>query len=267
MLRWAIRYKYLFLLIYLFCLPTLAQNDNPAIAAASDLKFALEDITMRFRADTGRSLRLSFGSSGNFYRQIGQGAPFQLFFSADEDFVFKLHDAGRTEDRGMLYATGRIVLFAPRGSPLIADAGMAGLKAALDRGSLRRLAIANPEHAPYGRAAEQALRKLGLWEPLQGKLVLGENVSQATQFALSGSTQGGIFAYSLALAPEIAQRGQYVLLPEDLHAPLRQRMVLVRGAGETARAFYAYLQQPASRKVLMNHGFASPAGAEKIHRK
>lgn len=256
-------YKYLFLLIFLYCSGAQAQTDAPAIAAASDLKFALEDIATRFRADTRREVRLSFGSSGNYFRQIGQGAPFQLFLSADEDFVFKLHDGGRTEDRGVLYATGRIVLFVPRGASLAVDARMAGLKQALQGNVVRRFAIANPEHAPYGRAAEQALRKLGLWDALQGKLVLGENVSQAAQFASSGSTQGGIFAYSLALAPGIAQQGHYVLLPEELHAPLRQRMVLVKGAGETARAFYAYLQQPAARKILTQYGFVLPAEAAK----
>ena len=122
--------------------------------------------------------------------------------------------------------------------------------------------MANPEHAPYGRAAEQALRKLGLWDGLQGKLVLGENVSQAAQFAASGSTQGGIFAYSLALAPVVAQQGRYILLPENLHQPLRQRMALIKGAGASARAFYAYLQQPAARKVLEQYGFAVPGAAK-----
>ncbi len=180
-------YKLLFLLLFLLPSGVRAQVDAPAIAAASDLKFALEDIATRFRADTRREVRLSFGSSGNYFRQIGQGAPFQLFLSADEEFVFKLHDSGRTEDRGVLYATGRIVLFVPKGSSFTADAKMSGLKQAIEGNVVRRFAIANPEHAPYGRAAEQALRKLGLWDALQGKLVLGENVSQAAQFASSGS--------------------------------------------------------------------------------
>lgn len=240
-----------------------AQRDIPAIAAASDLQFALEDIAARFRNDSRKDLRLSFGSSGNYFRQIEQGAPFQLFLSADEDFVFRLHQAGRTEDRGVLYATGRIVLFAPKGSPLSADQQMASLKAELAARRVSRFAIANPEHAPYGRAAEQALRKLGLWEELQGKLVLGENVSQAAQFATSGSAQGGIFAYSLALSPNVSKLGSYVLLPEDLHQPLRQRMALVKGAGETARAFYVYLQQPAARKIFEQYGFVLPAGTAK----
>lgn len=257
--------KLLFLLIFICstCVGSVAHADNPAIAAASDLKFALDEVVVRFRADTRQDVRLSFGSSGNYFRQITQGAPFQLFLSADEDFVLQLHQAGKTEDRGVLYATGRIVLFAPHGSPLQVDAQMAGLKTAVAANSIRRFAMANPEHAPYGRAAEQALRKLGLWDGLQGKLVLGENVSQAAQFAASGSTQGGIFAYSLALAPVVAQQGRYILLPENLHQPLRQRMALIKGAGASARAFYAYLQQPAARKVLEQYGFVVPDGAAK----
>ena len=235
-----------------------AQPDVPVVAAASDLKFALEDVAAQFRKSTNREVKLVFGSSGNFYRQIEQGAPFQLFMSADEAFVLKLADAGKTEDRGALYATGRIVLFARGGSALAVDAQLAGLKAALAAGAIRRFAIANPEHAPYGRAAEQALRKLGLWERLRGKLVLGENVSQAAQFATSGSAEGGIFAYSLARSPQVAKLGSYVLIPETLHEPLRQRMALVKGAGETARELYRYLQQRDARAVFQRYGFALP---------
>lgn len=248
------------LVLPLVCVATHAQTrmDVSTIAAASDLKFAMEDIAAKFRADSGKDVRLVFGSSGNFFRQIGQGAPFQIFMSADEEFVFKLAESGRTEDRGALYATGRIVLFAPNGSPLKVDAGMAGLRAALAGGQVRRFAIANPEHAPYGRAAEQALRTLGLWEPLRAKLVLGENVSQAAQFATSGAAEGGIFAYSLALSPSVSKLGAYILLPQDLHQPLRQRMVLIKGAGDTARTFYRYLQQEPARDTFRRYGFILP---------
>ena len=236
-----------------------AQPEAPTLAAASDLKFAVEEIADQFRASSKREVKLVFGSSGNFFRQIAQGAPFQIFMSADEDFVFKLADAGRTEDRGQLYATGRIVLFARHGSPLQVDARLAGLKSASGAGHIKRFAIANPEHAPYGRAAEEALRRAGLWDALKPRLVLGENVSQAAQFASGGSTEGGIFAYSLALSPQIAKLGRYELIPEDLHAPLRQRMVLVKGAGETARAFYRYLKEPPARAILARYGFVLPA--------
>ena len=232
-----------------------ARQDTPAIAAASDLKFALEEIVLAFRRDAGREVKLVFGSSGNFARQIAQGAPFQMFLSADEGFVHSLADRGKTEDRGAAYAVGRIVLFAPKGSPLKLDAGLADLKAALGDGRVKRFAIANPEHAPYGRAAEQALRAQGLWETIQPALVLGENVSQAAQFATSGSAQGGIFAYSLVLSPHVGERGAYVLLPSGLHAPLRQRMVLMKNAGETARTFFAYVQERPARVIFRRYGF------------
>lgn len=231
----------------------------PAIAAASDLKFALDVIAADFTRQTGQALNIVYGSSGNFYRQIAQGAPFELFMSADESYVFKLAEQDLTLDKGLLYASGRIVLFAPKGSAVQADA--ADLKRALSDGRLHKFAIANPEHAPYGRAAKEALISMGLWDAVEPKLVLGENVSQAAQFAMSGSTQGGIFAYSLALAPAAAQAGSYVMIPEAMHSPLRQRMVLTRKAGAVARSFYAYLQQAAARAVLSHYGFAVPIGA------
>jgi molybdate transport system substrate-binding protein len=169
-------------------------QSGPAIAAASDLKFALDAVAAQFRVETGSEVRLTYGSSGNFAQQLQQDAPFELFLSADEDFVFKLADMGKTLDRGALYAEGRIVLFAPQGSALVPDEQFADLRAALEEGRIRRFAIANPEHAPYGRAAQQALESQGLWPAIEPRLVLGENVSQAAQFATSGSTEGGIFA-------------------------------------------------------------------------
>jgi len=233
-------------------------DDGPVIAAASDLKFALDEIVAEFQKSTGRSVRVSYGSSGNFFRQIAQDAPFELFLSADEEFVFKLADQGLTLDRGALYATGRIVLFTPRGSPVRPDAGLADLRQALADGRLVRLAIANPEHAPYGRAAMEALKSAGLWPAVEPKLVLGENVSQAAQFAASGSTQAGIFALSLALAPNFRDAGSYVPIPEALHRPLRQRMVLLSKAGATARAFYAFSQGPVARAIFRRYGFLLP---------
>ena len=228
------------------------------VAAASDLKFALDEIAAAYQRQTGTRVRIAYGSSGNFFRQIGQDAPFELFLSADESFVLRLAEQNRTVDRGALYAVGRIVLFVPTGSPLQGDPALADVGRALADGRLRRFAIAHPEHAPYGRAAMQVLRAVHLWDRIQPALVLGENVSQAAQFAASGSAQAGIFAYSLALAPAFANAGRYTLLPEGLHEPLRQRMVLTRKAGDAARAFYAHLQQPAARSVFRRHGFTLP---------
>jgi molybdate transport system substrate-binding protein len=169
--------------------PLLAQTP-PVIAAASDLRFALEEIAARFTAQTGEHIKLSFGSSGNFRRQITRGAPYQVYLSADEGYVLALHREGFTQEEGTLYALGRSVIIAPRGSALGGDARLKGLAKALQDGTLDRFAIANPRHAPYGRAAHEALSHTGLWEAIESRLVLGENVSQAAQFATSGSTQG-----------------------------------------------------------------------------
>lgn len=234
--------------------PTLA----PLIAGASDLQFAIAEIAAHFRAETEQEVRLSLGSSGNIARQIEQGSPVEMFLSADEAFVFRLADGGHTRDRGALYAIGRIALFTPPASPLRTPEGMEAIRAALDAGQIRRFAIANPEHAPYGRAAEQALRATGLWDRIRAHLVFGENVSQAAQFATAGGSQGGIVAYSLVLAPAMQGRGAFALLPETLHEPLRQRMVLTRRAGPAAERFFAYMQEPAAREIMRRYGFALP---------
>ena len=230
----------------------------PRVAAASDLQFALDAIAQAFTAETGERVSLVFGSSGNLTRQIMSGAPFELFLSADEALVDALAGAGYARDGGMLYAIGRIVLFAPRGSPLVVDEQMTGLSALLAKNSGIRFAIANPEHAPYGRAAEAALRARGLWDVLQPSLVLGENISQTAQFATAGGAAGGILAYSLVLAPALKGRGTYALIPESLHPPLRQRMVLLKRAGPAAQRFFEYLQRPAARALFAQYGFALP---------
>jgi molybdate transport system substrate-binding protein len=181
-----------------------------------------------------------------------------MFLSADEDFVFKVAGLGKTVDRGQLYAVGRIVLMIPKGSPLRPDPTLQDLAAAVGDGRLKRFAIANPEHAPYGRRAEEALRSVGLWERIKGRLVLGENVAQAAQFATAGGAQGGIIAYSLARCPVVAAQSAFALISDAWHSPLRQRMVLLKGASPTAQAFYRYLQQPPARVVLVRYGFALP---------
>lgn len=236
-----------------------ASNGEPTrIAAASDLQFALSEVASQFTTDTGQRVEVVFGASGNLTRQIQDGAPFSMFLSADEGFVAQLHRAGRTRDAGTLYAIGRLALFAPPGSPLVPHDGLDGLARLVEAGKVTRFAIANPEHAPYGRAAEQALRKRGVWDDLRPALVLGENVSQAAQFAAAGDAVGGIIAHSLALAPAMRDRGTYALIPAEDHDPLRQRMVLLSGAGPVAERFYAYLQEPGARTILAKYGFALP---------
>lgn len=232
------------------------------VAAASDLKFALAQLLSLFQQETGLQVDASFGSSGNFARQIRQGLPVDLFLSADEAWVEQLAAAGRTRrladgaaDRGVVYGLGRIALYVPRHSPLALDARLAGLRAGWRHVS--KFAIANPEHAPYGRAAREALQQLGLWELVQPKLVLGENIAQATQFVATGAAQAGITALALALAPEVARQGRHVLLDAQLHAPLRQRMVLIGQPSAPALQLYAFLQGARARELLRRYGFGS----------
>lgn len=233
-------------------------TETPVIAAASDLQFAVAEIAETFRAETGMAVKIAFGSTGNFARQIREGAPFQIYMAADESFVLDLARDGFTRDAGEVYAEGRIVLIAPHGSQLRPDTQLNQLEAMLKAGTLTRFAIANPEHAPYGMRAEEALRHRGLWEALQPFTVLGENVSQAAQFATTGNADGGIIAYSLALSPKVASLGTYALIPADWHEPLTQRMVLLKDAGPTAEAFYRYIQSPSARAVMTRYGFVLP---------
>ncbi len=230
----------------------------PVIVAAADLRFALEEIEGHFSKDTGHRVRLSFGSSGNIARQIEQGAPYQVFLSADEALVHRLQQAGRTEGASVVYGIGRIGWFVPKGSPVEAGKGVSGIGAALGDGRLRAFAIAQPDHAPYGMRAREALQHAGMWDNLRPHLVYGENIAQAAQFTLSGEAQAGIIAYSLALAPAFRGQGYFELIQADWHRPLVQRMVLLKGAGPVARRLYAYLQEPAARATLRKYGFALP---------
>lgn len=242
-------------------LPRLAAaEDVPVIAAASDLQFALTEIAAMFTAETGQDVSLSFGSTGNFARQIREGASYQVFLAADESFVRDLARDGFTDGEGALYGLGRIAIIVPNGSTLTADGSLEALRTALTLGRVTHFAIANPDHAPYGKRAEEALRHAGLWDRLQPYLVLGENVSQAAQFALSGNAEGGIIAWSLALAPEVAAGGTAALIPADWHQPLLQRMVLLRAAGPVAQSFYAYMSTPAARAIMERYGFSLPEG-------
>jgi len=233
--------------------------DVPVIAAAADLNAALPEIVAAFTTATGDSVSIVFGSSGNLTQQILNGAPFEVFLSADEAYVDRLHAAGRTDGEGALYGIGQIGIFVPAGSPLMANSTLGDLGAALTDGRLQKFAIANPEHAPYGRAAREALMRAGLWDIIQPFLVLGENVAQATQFAMSGAAQGGIIPLSLARSDAVNRAGTFSLIQSDWYTPLRQRAVVLDGAGETARSLYDFLFSEAAREIVERYGFGCPA--------
>lgn len=240
----------------------LAQTpDKPLrIAAASSMQPALAELLPLFeqqqRQAGGSSarLQLTLGSSANLMRQLQQGLPAELFLSADEEFANRLVDAGLTEGGGAVYATGRIVLLVPANATLALDPTPGGLPALL--AGVPKFAIANPALAPYGLAAQQALQNLKWWSSLQDRLVLGENVAQATQFVSTGAAQAGITALSMVKTPALAKQVRYVLLPEQLHAPIRQRMVLLKNPSPAAKAFYDFMLSSPAKLVLTKYGFS-----------
>jgi molybdate transport system substrate-binding protein len=236
---------------------SLQAQRPPTIAAAASLNAVLPEIAKNFERDGGR-VQLVFGASGALTRQIRDGAPFEVFLAADEEFPNQLAAAGLARDAGVIYALGRLVLFAPRGSPLEVDERLEGLGRLLRAGGKERFAMANPEVAPYGRAAEALLRARGLWDPIGPRLVLGESVAQAAQFAASGNAAGALIAYSLVRSPGLRDRGTFALVPERDHPPLQQRMILLKKAGPLALKFYQYMQGSDARAVLRNYGFEVP---------
>lgn len=244
------------LLIALWAAPSPAGEIT--VAAASDLVFAFREIIPAFEKESGETVKLSLGSSGNFYAQIENGAPFDLFFSADIGYPKQLEEAGRVKAGSLYrYAVGRIVVWAPKGSPVRIGEGM---KALLDP-AVVKIAIANPKHAPYGRAAVEAMRHFQVYESIKEKLVFGENVSQAAQFAASGAADVGIVALSLALGSAMKNQGAYWEIPQTAYPPLEQGAVILRQGKnpEGADAFLAFLRRAEGRRALERYGFALPS--------
>jgi molybdate transport system substrate-binding protein len=228
------------------------------IAAAASLQPALEEAAALISAETGITPRFAYGASANLARQIAQGAPVDMLLAADEVSIQKLAEAGQLRDAGHVFAVGRLALFAPRGSVLDPASGLEALGSLLATGRVQRFAIANPEIAPYGRAAEEALRRLNLWEALRPRLVFGENITQAAQFAMMEGATGGLIALSLALSPALKARGDFSLVPDALHGPLRHRLALTRRASEAALRVQAWLLSPQAAAVFARHGLQAP---------
>ncbi|HEV2101992.1 MAG TPA: molybdate ABC transporter substrate-binding protein [Candidatus Acidoferrum sp.] len=245
-------------LLFSFFLSSAVGAQTLRIAAASDLQFALPDLAAQYEKQTGVKLVITYGSSGNFFGQIRNGAPFDLFLSADTEYPRKLMDEGlAVPDSLRPYAIGHLVLWYPKDSPLSFSDGV--LKTLLDP-RVQKIAIANPEHAPYGRVAVAVLRGAGLYERVKSKLVFGENVSQAAQFVQSGNAQAGLIAFSLALSPAMAG-GQCVgVATPHQDEQLMQAAVVLGSSGNklAAASFLSFLKTPAARKILTQYGFSSP---------
>jgi molybdate transport system substrate-binding protein len=235
-------------------LAQLCASQDIRVAAAADLQFAMQDIASQFQKQTGKSAQVIYGSSGNFFQQIQNGAPFDLFFSANLDYAKKLEAAGLAEPGSYYqYAKGKIVIWAPKESKLDLNSG---LKALLDP-SIKKIAVANPQHAPYGQAAVAAMQKEDVYDKVKGKLVLGENISQAASFVVSGSADVGIVALSLALAPNMKDQGRYVEIAAGEYPPIEQACVILSSSKnkEVARRFLGFVKTPAVGELLEKYGF------------
>lgn len=245
-------------LAMLVCSVGVAQAEEFTIAAASDLNFAFKELVTEFEKTSGHHVKLSLGSSGNFYSQIQNGAPFDLYFSADIGYPRKLEEAGLTVPGSLYrYAVGRIVLWAGHESRLDMAKGMGVLR---EQG-IKKIAIANPKHAPYGRAAVSAMEHFSIYQQVRDRLVLGENISQAAQFVESGACDVGIIALSLALAPTMKAKGTYWEVPADAHPALEQGAVILKSSQrrEVAQEFLEFMKGQTGQEIMKRYGFTIPA--------
>ena len=232
------------------------------VAVAADLQSAMQDVAARFQKETGKPVKLIYGSSGTFFQQIQNGAPFDMFFSANLDYPKKLEAAALTEPGTFYqYAVGKIVIWVPNDSRLDVSSG---LKSLLNP-SIKKIAIANPQHAPYGLAAVAAMKKEELYDKVADKFVLGENISQTATFVVSGSADVGIVALSLALSPNMKDKGRYAEVPSGEYPPIEQACVILSSSKnkETARQFLSFFKTPAVADVLRSYGFEVKAGLGK----
>ena len=239
----------------LILLAATAHAEKITIAAAADLKFAMDEIVIGFKqSHPGNEVEVIYGSSGKFHTQIRQGAPYDLYFSADIGYPRELAEKGLSASEVKPYAVGRIVLWSNS-----IDASKMTL-ASLTDPKISRIAIANPKHAPYGKRAEEALRASGLWDKVQPKLVFGENIAHTAQFIQTGNAQIGIIALSLAVNPELAKKGGYYLISDRFHQPLEQGYVITkRGANnQLAKQFAEHMSSKETRRIMTKYGFVLP---------
>lgn len=249
--------RFFAIILFILCAVSPVNAEEIAVAAASDLNFAIKEVIGVFEQQTGHRVKLSLGSSGNFYAQLQQGAPFDLYFSADIGYPKKLEEAGLTVPGSLYrYAVGRVVLWAPKSSPVDVSQGLTVLKEA----RVKKIAIANPKHAPYGRVAVAAMEHAQVYAEVKDRLVLGENISQAAQFIESGACDVGIIALSLALAPAMRSAGSYWEIPAEAHPPLEQGAAILKQSKhqELATSFLAFLQGPQGQEIMIRYGFTLP---------
>lgn len=261
--KWRIRIRLLSVLVALFVVAGLStapsgQAGELTVAAASDLNFAFKELVPAFEQQTGEHVKLTLGSSGNFFSQIQNGAPFDLYFSADIGYPKKLEEAGLTVPGSLYqYAVGRIVLWTGKESRIDLTQGFEALR----EPTVKKIAIANPKHAPYGRAAVAAMEYFKVYDQVKDKLILGENISQAAQFIESGACDIGVIALSLAIAPVMKSKGAYWEVPAEAHPALEQGAVILKQSKnqEAARQFLEFIKGPQGQEIMKRYGFTLPS--------
>ena len=246
------------ILLFLSCSftsPNCNGQGKILLAAASDLKFALDSVVAIYKKQNGGTVEVTYGSSGKLFEQISNGAPFDIFFSADISYAKQLKEKNLTASDYYIYGIGRIVLWSRK-----LDLEKERMNALLQPG-VKKIAIANPLHAPYGKRAEEALKFYKMHDAVKSKLVLGENISQAAQFVTTGAADIGIIAYSLALSPNMTkEKGKYFLIPENAHQRLEQAVVITKhGKGNTfAQTFLSFVRSDEAKQILAHFGFKQP---------
>ncbi|QWD66852.1 molybdate ABC transporter substrate-binding protein [Polynucleobacter sp. MWH-Aus1W21] len=226
------------------------------IAVAANMKDAFSEIATAFRSTGKPEMRVVYGSSGNFAAQILNGAPFNLFIAADEQFPLELFKNGKTVDDGLVYAIGKLVIITKTSSGIHLINSKADIAKAISKAN--KIAIAKPELAPYGRAAVQYLRAEGLWDLAKDKLVYADNIGAATTYVASGAADIGFTAFSLAKSPELLKQTNYLVVDTKMYDPIKQRMVLIKGAPQEAVDLYRFMQGPQAKVILQRYGYSTP---------
>ena len=226
------------------------------IAVAANMKDAFAEIAAEFKSTGKPEVRVVYGSSGNFAAQIMNGAPFSLFIAADEQFPLELFKNGKTVDDGSVYAIGKLVIITKTSSGIHLLDSKSDIAKAISKAN--KVAIAKPELAPYGRAAVQYLKAEGLWDLAKDKLVYADNIGAATTYVASGAADLGFTAFSLAKSPELLKQTSYVAVDTKMYGPIKQRMVLIKGAPQEAQDLYRFMQGPKAKAILQKYGYSTP---------
>lgn len=245
-----------FLFIFFYCFNAVAET--ALVAVASNMSHTIQEIAAEFKQQTGADVSLSFGSSGTLTHQIINGSPHELFLSADSNYIARLIEEKNISSETRIYAIGRLCLFIPNRSSFRNTTDFTQLVQRISFGKFNKIAIANPATAPYGRATMISLQSLGIWSFDMRKLVIAENVSQSTQFALTSSVDLAFIPYSHSLLNNVKARGQCLKVPGHLHPPIIQKMMLTQSAGDIAKSFFEFMMSSTAHSILAKHGYGLP---------